>query len=82
MSYSAMPAGRGPADRRQLRDEQRAASWRQSRSGKRVRGHFVLKDLVERTPGRWQMTVDASVEIEGEAKPALVAEWIFLYFVS
>jgi len=33
------------------------------RSGKRVRGHFILKDLVERTPGRWQCTLDASVEI-------------------
>jgi acyl dehydratase len=52
------------------------------RSGKRVRGHFLLKDLVERSPGGWQMTVDASVEIEGESKPALVAEWMFLYYVG
>ena len=52
------------------------------RSGKRVRGRFVLKELVERTPGRWQMTVNATVEIEGETKPALVAEWMFLYFIG
>ena len=52
------------------------------RSGKRVRGRFLLKELVERTPGRWQMTVDATVEIEGETKPALVAEWMFLYFIG
>ena len=52
------------------------------RSGKRVRGRFMLKELVERTPGRWQMTVNATVEIEGETKPALVAEWMFLYFIG
>jgi acyl dehydratase len=51
-------------------------------SGKRVRGRFELKDLVERTRGRWQMTLNATVEIEGETKPALVAEWMFLYFVG
>jgi acyl dehydratase len=52
------------------------------RAGKRVRGRFVLKDLVEQAPGRWQIKLDASVEIEGEAKPALIAEWMFLYFVG
>lgn len=52
------------------------------RSGKRVRGRFLLKELVERSPGRWQMTVNATVEIEGETKPALVAEWMFLYFIG
>lgn len=52
------------------------------RSGKRVRGRFLLKELVERTPGRWQMTVNATVEIEGETRPALVAEWMFLYFIG
>lgn len=52
------------------------------RSGKRVRGRFVLRDLIERSPGRWQMTVNASVEIEGETKPALIAEWMFLYFIG
>lgn len=52
------------------------------RSGKRVRGRFTLMELVERTPGRWQMTVNATVEIEGETKPALVAEWMFLYFIG
>jgi acyl dehydratase len=46
------------------------------RSGKRVRGHFTLIDLKEREPGTYQITSEVSVEIEGEDKPALVAEWI------
>jgi acyl dehydratase len=44
-------------------------------SGGRVRGRFHLKAF-ERRPDRWQATWDVSVEIEGGAKPAIVAEWI------
>lgn len=50
------------------------------KSGKRVRGHFKLLELVEKRPGQWQQTVEATVEIEGEDKPALLAEWIFQHF--
>lgn len=50
------------------------------RSGKRIRGRFTLLELVEKRPGQWQQTVEATVEIEGEDKPALVAEWIFQHF--
>jgi acyl dehydratase len=52
------------------------------RSGKRIRGRFVLKDFVERGPGQWLSTLAVSVEIEGEAKPAIVAEWLSLQFVA
>lgn len=52
------------------------------RAGKRVRGHFKLLDLTERRPGEWQQTTEYTLEIEGEAKPALVAEWISLIFVE
>lgn len=51
------------------------------RSGKRVRGHFKLLDLVEKRPGQWQQTIEFTVEIEGEDKPALTAEWISQFFV-
>ena len=51
------------------------------RSGKRVRGHFKLLDLEEKRPGQWQQTLEFSVEIEGEDKPALMAEWISQFFV-
>ena len=51
------------------------------RSGKRVRGHFKLLDLDEKRPGQWQQTLEFTVEIEGEDKPALMAEWISQFFV-
>jgi acyl dehydratase len=46
------------------------------KSGKRVRGHFTLIDMVEKQPNRYQLTSEVSVEIECEEKPALVAEWL------
>jgi acyl dehydratase len=51
------------------------------RSGKRVRGHFKLLEIEEKRPGQWQQTVEYSLEIEGEEKPALIAEWISQFFV-
>ena len=51
------------------------------RSGKRVRGRFKLIELVEKRPGQWQQTNEFTVEIEGEDKPALIAEWISQIFV-
>jgi acyl dehydratase len=51
------------------------------RSGKRVRATFVLRDYTEVKPGRWQQMTDVTVEIEGEDKPALTAEWIGHSFV-
>ena len=51
------------------------------RSGKKVRGHITLLELDEKRPGQWQQTVEISVEIEGEDKPALLAEWITQFFV-
>jgi acyl dehydratase len=51
------------------------------RSGKRVRGRFRLERLDEKRPGQWQFTHQVTVEIEGEDKPALVADWIGLIFV-
>lgn len=50
------------------------------KSGKRIRGHFKLLELVEKRPGQWQQTVEVTVEIEGEDRPALLAEWIFQHF--
>lgn len=51
------------------------------RAGRRIRGRFVLKDFVERSPGQWLSTLAVSVEIEGESRPAIVAEWLGLQFV-
>lgn len=52
------------------------------RSGKRIRGRFVLKDVVERGPKQHLVTLTATVEIEGEDKPALVADWLSLQVTS
>jgi acyl dehydratase len=51
------------------------------RSGKRVRGRFKLLGFEEKRPGQWQQTTEFTVEIEGEDKPAMVAEWIAQIFV-
>ncbi|MGN6268942.1 MAG: MaoC family dehydratase [Sphingomonas sp.] len=51
------------------------------RSGKRVRGRFKLLSFEEKRPGQWQQTVEFTVEIEGEDKPAMIAEWISQIFV-
>jgi acyl dehydratase len=50
------------------------------RSGKRIRGQFRMIGLVEKRPGQWQQTLEATIEIEGEDKPALMAEWILQHF--
>jgi acyl dehydratase len=51
------------------------------RSGKRVRAHFKLLELIEKRPGQWQETMETTLEIEGEDKPALIAEWMSQIFV-
>ncbi|MFY0637256.1 MaoC family dehydratase [Maricaulis maris] len=48
------------------------------RAGKRVRGRFTLADAVERNPGQWMLKYEVMVEIEGEDKPALMAQWLTL----
>ncbi len=51
------------------------------RSGSKVRGRFKLLSFDEKRPGQWQQTNAFSVEIEGQQKPALIAEWISQIFV-
>jgi acyl dehydratase len=51
------------------------------RSGRRVRGRFTLTAAEEKRPGQWQFLHQVTVEIEGEDKPALSADWIGLIFV-
>ncbi len=51
------------------------------RSGKRVRGRFTLLDARERSPGVLQSTKEVTVEIEGEPKPAMIAQWVTLAYV-
>ena len=48
------------------------------KSGSRIRGHFTLKDIDRRKPGQTKVVYHVEVEIEGEDKPALVADWVGL----
>ncbi|MCT2400460.1 MaoC family dehydratase [Novosphingobium mangrovi (ex Huang et al. 2023)] len=47
--------------------------------GDRIRGRFTTLDIEETQPGRYRETVQASVEIEGQERPALVATWLAMY---
>lgn len=49
--------------------------------GSKVRGNFMLKDAVEKNPGQHLLTYTVTVEIDGEDKPALVADWLVMQFV-
>jgi acyl dehydratase len=48
------------------------------RVGKRIRGRSTLKSVHRPKPDQVRVCQDVIVEIEGEDKPALVAEWITL----
>ena len=50
--------------------------------GKRVRGHFKLKAAEEKRPGQHLLTYEVTVEIEGEEKPALIADWLAMQFTG
>ena len=51
------------------------------KAGKRVRGHFTLDGVEEKTPGQLLLKHQVTVEIEGEDKPALAAQWLGLIFI-
>ena len=51
------------------------------KEGKRVRAVATLLDAKEKRDGQWLLTFSFTVEIEGEDKPALIAEWLLMYFV-
>jgi acyl dehydratase len=48
------------------------------RSGKRIRAHAVLASADKKPGGRVLLTVSCTVEIEGEDKPAVVADLLSL----
>lgn len=51
------------------------------RVGKRVRGRFELVSVEEKKPGQILFKHRATVEIEGEERPAMIAEWLGLAFI-
>ena len=52
------------------------------RSGSRVRGRFVLNEARLRKPSELLSRTSVTVEIEGEDKPALVADWLGLIYFA
>jgi len=48
------------------------------KAGSKIRGHFTLKDIDRRKPGQTKIVYHVEVEIEGEDKLALVADWLAL----
>jgi acyl dehydratase len=52
------------------------------RAGSRVRGRFTLTEATLRKPKELQSRTHVTVEIEGEDKPALVADWIGLIYFA
>jgi len=46
------------------------------RAGKRVRAHAEIADVTRKDDNRFLIKQAISVEIEGEEKPALIAEWL------
>jgi acyl dehydratase len=52
------------------------------RSGSRVRGRFTLAEARLRKPTELLSRTEVSVEIEGEEKPALVADWLGLIYFA
>jgi acyl dehydratase len=52
------------------------------RSGSLVRGRFTLAEARLRKPNELLSRTNVSVEIEGEEKPALIADWIGLIYFA
>lgn len=50
--------------------------------GSKVRGHSTLLEVTEKSPGQYLVKTDVSVEIEGQEKPALVAEILSMFIVQ
>lgn len=52
------------------------------RAGKRVRARFALSEATMRAPKELLARTATTLEIEGEPKPALIADWLGLHFFN
>lgn len=52
------------------------------KAGARIRGRFILKNLKSLKPGELDLTWAATVEIEGENRPALSADWLNRFYLK
>ena len=51
------------------------------RVGKRIRAVPKVVEVSEKKPGQWLVKTEVTVEIEGEDRPALIAEILIMHFV-
>lgn len=49
--------------------------------GSRIRARHKLKAVDDKGGGRWLLTSEVTIEIEGKEKPALIADWLGMQFV-
>ncbi|KRO67681.1 MaoC family dehydratase [Gammaproteobacteria bacterium] len=52
------------------------------KSGAKIRARFVLASAEEKKPGNYLLKHNVTVEIDGEDKPALIAEWLGMTVVG
>ena len=50
--------------------------------GERVRAQFKITEVAEKRPGQWMVKTAATVEIENETTPALIAEILSMFIVD
>lgn len=50
--------------------------------GSRVRAKATLLDVQEKKAGQYLLRQEVAIEIEGEDKPALIAEWLVMLLTS
>ncbi len=50
--------------------------------GSRIRAHAKMLGISEKKPGQFRLRTGVTVEIEGEEKPALIADWIGVQIIS
>lgn len=79
MAYDAVPKLRGAA-RSVNYGFNRLRFVAPVRSGARIRGRFTLRQADDSKPGEVTLDYAVTVEIEGAAKPALVADWLSRHF--
>jgi acyl dehydratase len=51
------------------------------RTGSRIRARHKLLSMDDKGGGRWLLTNEVTVEIEGQDKPALIAHWLGMQYV-
>lgn len=52
------------------------------KAGARIRARFHLTEANEKRPGQFLLKHSVTVEIEGSARPALIAEWLGLTIID